>query len=290
MLESRAEDHKKIVEDEFERLKNFLDADIPEPEIEASSKRIPHYGDPHHKVTINPLTPKFFSEHEARHAAQEATILELGSEFPDEMKDFYESELEDLEPSWDMRGMENRIRNILPIGSRLEDISEAEDNLDKLGPYGTATLVSDKNYLTSNQPEVWASDGYLVPETIQQVALGIYWGNEPSEIVDKAEYVAKASEWWLDTQTNNLGLFSPEVSNQEMGALLGISAMHFAKNAVAYGVASTALYETLRSEPLKESNLAHLETEDRKRAMLYNDEVEEGIDEFLDVLGGYGIE
>lgn len=290
MLESRVEEHKDTVRNEFAEIAKFLDADIPEPEIKVSWKEKPWYDGYNNRVTINPLAPKYVSKHEARHAAQEATISEISSEFHDELKNFYRSELENLELLWDMGGMADRVNKILPIGSRAEEISEMEDKLGEFGPYETAILVGGKNYLTSKQPEIWASGGYLVPDTIAQVTGGIYFGDEPSEIVDNVEYAARASELWLDTQTNDLGLFSQEVYNQEIGVLLGVSAIHITLNAVAYGGASAALYETLQPEPLKQSNLIHLENEDRKRAMLYNDEVADGIDEFLEVLNEYGIE
>lgn len=288
MLDNRINDHRKTLEDEFDDLIDFLDADIPEPELEVAWKERPHYSN--NKITINPLMPKFVTEHETRHAVQDATVQEFAFEFQDELKDFYRSELEDLEPSWSMDGMYYRAKKALTNGSRLKEIKRGENMLNELGPENTGNLISGKNYVTSQQPEVWASDGYLVPNTVANVAMGVYWGDDPSDMVDNFEYFTEASDLWLDTQTNNLELFHPEVSNQEMAVLLGLSAGYLALNAVAYGGAAIQAYETLQPEPLKESSLTHLDSEDRRRAMLYNDEVAEGVDEFLEVLDSYGVE
>jgi hypothetical protein len=255
-------DQEQVAKDEIDRLAEFFDVDVEYPEF-GETHTIPRVqGDGYSELKLNPYMP-WGGKHESRHVVHRAVLEDVVERNPEEAVEFYEGELKNLDPSTSFyTAMVDGFSYALGENTA-DDVYEEAMNSDDVDD--VAHLIFSKNAETDLQAEVFAHDSNR-------------------ELV--AGFGGAAIPWFIN--------FGKNMQNfQDVQSFLGQSP----EAAVIAGISLPAgyllardAYDMGRSEGLTESNLREYSEEDRKRAMLYNSQLESNMDEFLSVLDEYGIE
>lgn len=269
-------------EKEVEKGKNAIreaevvyDLAIEEPEYGMT----PSFGYYHHaekKVYLNPfLTDSGI--HETRHGINHAGIEHVVERNIDEITTYYDEELADLliQPlcssfSWGPREIYDRLTG----SNRLrEQYDESILNTDD--PEEIATSIYEINKHTNIiQQEYFAENTTLVHRTTPAV-VSIMGAN------------ASANSW--DTVAN-AAQAGADVSSQSPEALAALSVFGALAAGMSYAYGNM-VYRGCKAEPLTDENIGDYDDpRDRQLLMLYNSEVAETHDKFLNVMDDYGIE
>jgi hypothetical protein len=275
-------DAEEVVRDEAENLEQLFGTDLKVPDI-GKTKTIPRaVGDEeYNKILINDFLPGW-TVHESRHAfhSQIADNVVTGNE--DELQEFYENELRDIDAknSFYYRSME--------VISYLFDDKTSEQSYEEyldadLDSEDLSSIILSKNIETDQQVEVFAHNSQRKPLSAyasSSAALGI-----GASVVSK-NYFDAVNSITADFDSYNI----IDVVNANPEISIGVGVAVSALTSVSYLLGRDA-YDIASSEPLIEENLRSLDSQsDRRRAMLYNSRVEDNIEDFLNLLDDYGIE
>lgn len=252
---------EKAARDEIDRLSDFFDVEVETPEFETTWTIPRVQGDDYSVLKLNPVLP-WGGKHESRHVVHRAVIEDVVEENPEAALDFYKEELEELNPSTSfytaMVDAACCLTNETCADELYEEFKAGED-------HAVGDLIFSKNVETDLQAEVFGHDAkYELASGFG--AAGALWAANFTKNIDNFRDITRFMEQ------------APEVA-----VIAGISLP------TAYLLGRDA-YDIAASEDLTEKNLEEHGKNDRKRAMLYNSQLESDLDEFLEVMDGYGIE
>lgn len=241
--------------DEIDSMEKFFDVSIEEPEFVPTKGRngiIPSRG----SILIGVEDPEGVAG--ARSLVHYNVIEEVVERNESEVEDYFEDELLDLSP----RKLPQKIKQRLSIDKGIEDISE-QVLQDDLHP---AEGIMRINSISDVQTDVFAEDG-------------------------RADYFrilgSAATAGGLLTAISGHGLYTQGLDymmQDPYSASIGVV------GAGITGMAAKGLYDIAPGEPLTTRNMVEYDTEDCQRAMLYNSQICNDIDGYLEILDEYGIE
>jgi len=249
------------MEEEIDRLSTFFQTDLNYPDIEKTLGTPKLHGDNYSKIKLNPLIP-VGTKHESRHSAHRNIIEEVIEGQEEQVMDFYENELRNIETD---NTFYNTITSLTTKMPGLEATDQIYDRQDSWGYQDLADILFSKNSETDLQPEVFAHNSKTEPMAVfggASAVLGYNVVNEPEIYRNIVESTSQFPEATLIT-----------AASIPMAYLLGKDS-----------------YNIGTSEELTEENLESYGLSDRRRAMLYNSNVENNIEDFLSKLDDYEIQ
>jgi len=254
-------DQEKAAREEIDRLSGFFDVDIEMPEFDTTWTIPRVQGDDYSVLKLNPALP-WGGKHESRHVVHRAVIEDVVERNPDAALDFYMEELEDLNPSTSF------YTAMVDAACYLTDETCADELYDQFKSgedHAVGDLIFSKNAETDLQPEVFAHDTKY----------------------ELASAFGATGALWATNFAKNAGNIGDIQNFMEQAPEAAVIAGISLPAAYLFG---RDTYEIAASEGLTENNLEEYGEKDRKRAMLYNSQVESDLDEFLSVLDSYGVE
>lgn len=272
--------NNKTLEAEAKALEEFFGVDLDTPEVE-STYTIPRAeGEDLQEIKINPFIP-FLGGHESRHSYHFQIIEEVVDGNEEEVIEYYEEELHNLETgnSFYEKTIDavNRVLDGDGSGEIYRDLDPEETDASRV-----AEMLFSENALTDQQVEVFANNSdnwFTATRACGSAFLGLGATAVLSKYLQTMDLNPLEPEF-LEEASNAISAY-PDVAAVGLGvpALLG---------GVSYLLGKDA-YETVRCESLTQDNLEDYGKEDRRRALLYNSKVDDSIDDFLETLDEYGI-
>jgi len=249
------------MEEEIDRLSKFFQTDLNYPEIEKTLGTPKLHGDNYSKIKLNPLIP-IGSKHESRHSAHRNIIEKVVEGQEEQVMDFYENELRNIKTD---HTFYNHITSLTTKIPGLEATDQIYDRQDSWGHQDLADILFSKNSETDLQPELFAHNSKIEPMAIFGGASAVFGYNAVNEPEIYQNIIESTSQFPEATLVTTASI--------PMAYLLGKD---------SYNIGS--------SEELTEENLEPYCSSDRKRAMLYNSNIEDNIDDFLSRLDDYEIQ
>lgn len=253
---------EQIIENEESRATEFFGLEEYEtPEIEKGLNFPNGQGlNKQNKIELPYITPSQLVKHEARHITHFNVSEQVIEDNTDEVRDFYESELRDLETSgFDLNSL---------IDSFLHEEPSEPENINELNTGELNKLVTETNYDTCNQAENFANNTPMY-EAIPTVVFG---------------YATALATYGISENFNQI---TETLATQPVEVAPELAAAGLVAGGTVLSAAST--YEAMENEALTDENLEPYSEEERRVAMLYNDKVAPSLDEFLEVAESYGI-
>ncbi|MFB6180795.1 MAG: hypothetical protein ABEJ93_02870 [Candidatus Nanohalobium sp.] len=269
-------DRAEKIRGEKERLEDFFGIEVDMPELERTHGVPELRGEEYDTLRHNSVAPGM-AVHEMRHKVHRDVIEGVVSRQEEKVQNYFEGELEGLGVPSECKGVPTgyyslkmklggeKVAHISPEASQDSSIDEVYQTLEGRNSGDLTDLIFAKNANTDIQAEVFAENSGKGITAMSSVAS------------------------LLNGLTAGAGLYGLAAAASGTPETAGIAVLT-AGAAYSAGIFGKDAYYVASSEGLTEQNLEGLSKEDRRRAMLYNSQVEEDISQFLETLDSYGIE
>ncbi len=267
MLWGKWDEQCESVEETIRDGETFFDIAIERPDRRKTYRWISRYAPEEQTLYLNPLLSRY-TTHESRHVVHYQVITDVVERNENDIKTYYEEELSDLSSVPSGTGFTfagQKLNNLFGIETTTDEFYDAARTAD-LGMDDLALQVHGQNRRTNPVQEEF----YAENRTGSELSLNAVMA--PTGILVSGAGATELYHAGIDAL-----LHSPQMALPPLAILASYRAIHH-------------MQQGQRSEPLIDTTLEAYNTDDRKRAMLYNSEVADTVDDFLDVLDEYGIE